>query len=43
MSSQKIYKTYIEYYLPKLTMYNMYKNGTSDWTTCNVCDYSNRI
>lgn len=42
---QKIYKTYIEYYCPKcnsaqkgLSMYNMIKDGRTDWSTCNVCD-----
>lgn len=45
VACQKIYKTYIEHYCPKcnnpqkvLTMYNMIKDGRSDWSKCNVCD-----
>lgn len=46
LSCQKKYKVTKQYICPKcnksqgcLTMYNLYKDGRTDWSTCNHCDY----
>lgn len=45
-SCQTKYTIQTDYVCPKcnqeqggLTMYDLYKDGRTDWTTCNRCDY----